>query len=259
MTSTPQTSTKNRVVLTVVGLLAAFIAVIALPDYLSGGWPWTTPPESPHLKTLLNIREDGITLPGWQAVFFEAADFGGDRWSVQQFAKAGTAENEPIGDEESDSNSPENGDGVSSSFEDQIVLLLRPQATSTDQPEVEWIDLMGAQRWTVDSQQRLTIAAETGPVTVNFARAWNDQQTYAIAQWYAWPNGGHPTPGRWFWGDQLSQWQHRERLSWIAVSLLLPMPPLSAIETAQPRLDPAVKTVQNALQTQVFNVTNAAS
>ena len=108
MTSTPQTSTKNRVVLTVVGLLTAFIAVIALPDYLSGGWPWTTPPESPHLKTLLTVREEGITLPGWQAVFYEAADFGGDQWSVQQFAKTNPPENESPENGSPENGSPEN-------------------------------------------------------------------------------------------------------------------------------------------------------
>ncbi|MEO0540515.1 MAG: cyanoexosortase B system-associated protein [Cyanobacteria bacterium P01_A01_bin.105] len=237
MTSTTHPSAKNRVVLAVIALLAAFIAVITLPDYLSGRWPWATPPESPHLKSLLAVREVGIALPGWQEVFKEAADFGGDQWSVQQFSQAEGAV----------------------SLEDQVVVLLRPQATSVDQPEVEWIDLMGAQRWTIDSRQPLTVATDVGTVRVNFARAWNDQQTYAIAQWYAWPNGGHPAPGHWFWGDQLRQWKQRERLSWIAVSVLLPVPPLSSIGGMEPRVEETVRLVQSALETQIFNDENDPS
>ncbi|MEO1589821.1 MAG: cyanoexosortase B system-associated protein [Cyanobacteria bacterium J06632_22] len=244
MTTTPHVSHKSRVALVVVVVLTAFIAVTTLPDYLSGGWPWTNSPESPHLKALRDVRDEGIALPGWQAIFYEKADFGGDQWIVQQFTKQAAAGNAAA---------------ASVALEDQIVLLLRPQGTDADQPEVEWIDIMGAQRWTVDSQQRLRIATAGGPVTVAFARAWNDQQTYAIAQWYAWSGGGHPSPGRWFWGDQLKQWQFHERLSWMAVSLLLPVPPLSAVDGTQPRLEQAVQAIQEALQIQIFNATEVAS
>ena len=243
MTSTARPSSKNWIALAVIGILATFIAITTLPDYLSGGWPWSNPPESPHLKALQAVRKEGMTLPDWQAVLSETADFGGDQWSVQQFSSAAGAVGEPR----------------PPALDEQMLLLLRPQATDSEQPEVEWIDLMGAQRWTVDSQQRLRVDVESAPVRVDFARAWNDQQTFAIAQWYAWPQGGHPSPSHWFWGDQLSQWKHRERLSWIAVSLLLPVPPLSDIAPQQPRIEAAVKTVQAALQAQFFNPLDTAS
>ena len=240
MTSTPHVSAKSWVALTVVAILTAFIAVTTLPDYLSGGWPWTRAPQSPHIQALRDLRETGIALPGWQAVFHEQANFGGQRWSVQQFSKqTGTAD--------------------PSALDDQVVVLLLPQVDHTNQPEVEWIDIMGAQRWTVDSREKLRVETETGTVTVNFGRAWNDQQTYAIAQWYAWPQGGHPSPSRWFWGDQLKQWQNHERLSWVAVSALMPVPPLSAVEGLQPRAEEAVQTIQAALDTQIFGSLDGTS
>ncbi len=244
MTSTPRTSPKSRAALVVVVILAAFIAVTTLPDYFSGRWPWTSAPKSPHLTALREVRETGIDLPDWQSIFYETANFGGARWSIQQFSKQEVTAADSA---------------ASAATEDQILLLFRPQTTDKAQPEVEWIDLMGAQRWTVDSQQRLRVASDQGTVTVNFARAWNDQQTYAMAQWYAWPGGGHPSPSHWFWGDQLMQWRHHERLSWIAVSLLLPVPPLSAIDGTQPRAEQAIQAVHDALQVQLFSSADSLS
>ncbi|MEO0456284.1 MAG: cyanoexosortase B system-associated protein [Cyanobacteria bacterium P01_A01_bin.114] len=215
----------------IVAVLAILVAANALPRYVSGQWPWSPPPSVPQIKVLRTIRETGLAIPGWQQSFHEAISFGGDKWSVQQL-------------------SPPTGE--------PMVLLLRPQVQSTDQPEVEWLDLKGAQKWKIDSLRSLAIdipATDDAPayrLPVNFLRAWNTQQTYAALQWYAWPQGGHPSPSRWFWGDQKAQLQHHQRLPWVAVSLMVPIPPLGDIEDAQDVIQPLGQQVQNALQATVF-------
>ncbi|MEM9161477.1 MAG: cyanoexosortase B system-associated protein [Cyanobacteria bacterium P01_F01_bin.4] len=216
----------------IVATLAILVAVNALPRYFSGQWPWSPAPSVPQIETLRDIRKTGLAIPGWQQVVQETVAFGGDKWSVQQFVS------QPDGN--------------------PMVLLLRPQAQASDQPEVEWIDLKGAQKWTTDSYQRLEIgmpAMDDTPayqLQANFLRAWNDQQTYAALQWYAWPQGGHPSPSRWFWGDQKAQLQSHQRLPWVAATLLVPIAPLGDSETARTAIQTLGQQVQMALQAQVF-------
>ena len=58
MASMPRSTVKNWVPLAVVSLLVGFIVITTVPKYLSGGWPWTNPPTSPHLKALLSSYKD---------------------------------------------------------------------------------------------------------------------------------------------------------------------------------------------------------
>jgi cyanoexosortase B-associated protein len=68
-----------------------------------------------------------------------------------------------------------------------------------------------------------------------------------VLQWYAWSKGGHPAPSHWFWADQWTQLRDRQRLSWVAVSLQMPIKPLGEIASAQSELEALGKLVQSTL------------
>ncbi|MEL6764577.1 MAG: hypothetical protein AAFO87_13145, partial [Cyanobacteria bacterium J06607_6] len=61
----------------VIAVLALFVAVSALPRYASS-WPWSTPLKVPNQSALQAIREEGITLPGWQTDEQIKTKIGGD-------------------------------------------------------------------------------------------------------------------------------------------------------------------------------------
>jgi cyanoexosortase B-associated protein len=256
VSSTPASNPADKKItqLIVVAALALFVAISALPHYV-GDWPWATPMKLPAAtRTALQaIPNKGITLPGWQTEDQSPTKLGGKTWSVQQLA--------PAKDEEA------------------IFLLLRPQIYEADQPEVEWLDIKGSQKWSTDSHQTLTFEAPLSPasnpasaasasptasatktiqrpetvrVHSDFFRAWSQSQTYAVLQWYAWPTGGSDSPAKWFWADQRSQWQHRARTPWVAVSLWLPIQPLSDIAPQKERATDLGKALQQAIDQQVF-------
>ncbi len=79
-----------------------------------------------------------------------------------------------------------------------------------------------------------------------FFRAVTQQDTFGVLQWYALPNGGHSSPFRWFVGDQLAQWR-KQRVPWVAVSILVPMEPLGQVEKIWPLAESIGQTVQAAL------------
>lgn len=228
--------------LAVIAVLSLFVVAIALPQYL-GGWPWATPLKLPAASrtALQAIPEQGLSINGWSTDDQSAIELGHDTWSIQQLSPA----------KETDADS-------------SIFLLLRPQIYGADQPEVEWLDVKGSQRWETDSYQKLrfsvpaqlegTSAADASaiPVTADMFRAWNQAQTYAVVQWYAWPTGGHPSPNRWFWADQKVQWQHGQRLPWSAISLWVPVPPLSDITSQQALAESVSQEVQRSLMKTVF-------
>ncbi|MEM9149427.1 MAG: cyanoexosortase B system-associated protein [Cyanobacteria bacterium P01_F01_bin.3] len=212
---------KSTVTLIVIAALALFIAVSALPRYASS-WPWSNPLKVPNQPALQAIRDEGITLPGWLPDEQVKTKIGGDTWSIQQLSAA--------------------DDGpFAKASPSTIFLLMRPQVWEADQPEVEWLDLKGAQQWQTDSHQSLRFKvsvnsrinsvddSETIRINTDFFRAWSKEQTYAVLQWYACPTGGSPSPAWWFWADQKAQWQHRKRMPWVAVSVWLPIEPLSDI------------------------------
>lgn len=247
--SSPPSSSKRTVVqLVVVALLALFVAVGALPQYF-GGWPWATPLKLPAASrtALQAIPDQGLELAGWSNADQLKTKISGHTWSVQQISSAAAA----------------SGSELTPAF-----LLLRPQTYGPDQPEVEWLDIKGAQRWDTDSHEKLTFSvpvkpnvknatpkgakAKTVRISSDFFRAWSKEQTYAVLQWYAWPTGGSASPARWFWADQQMQWRNRQRMPWVAVSLWLPISPLGDISPHENMALSLGKTIQTSLLESVF-------
>lgn len=237
----------------VVAALALFIAVSALPRYFSS-WPWATPPQLPHQSALQAIRDQGVPLPGWVTDEQVKNKLGGKTWSIQKLLPIATDGDSTAAPEKSDA-------GVTS----PVFLLLRPQIWEADQPEVEWLDIKGSQHWTTDSHQKLSFGVPTNHsensktvrISGDFFRAWGQGQTYAVLQWYAWPTGGSASPARWFWADQKAQWSRYERMPWVAVSVWLPIAPLSDIAPHQETLESLGKTLQKTLLQSVFTSASA--
>lgn len=209
-------------------LLVILLAIGAAPGYLKGSWPWTQAPKVHTLKALRQVRQSGLELPGWQVANHQTLPIGEYKWLVQELESrtAATTPAQPT----------------------SAVLLMLLQQSQTHQPQVEWMDLKGSQRWKTDSfqLQRFTTQAPDATVAAQFFRAWNDRQTFAVLQWYAWPGAGNPSPDRWFWADQSAQLQQR-RLPWAAVSLLLPIEPLGDINPVWPIAESLGKTIQSTL------------
>ena len=203
------------------------IAAVAIPQYRSGQWPWQSPPEVAQIRAIRALKETGLALDGWSEDFQQKISIGGSQWSVQQLTH------------------------INGTAPTQMVVFLKPQGQSEDQPEVEWIDLEGSQKWQTSSHRRLSM----GTLSISTFRAWTSSQTFAVAQWYALPHGGHPAPHHWFWRDQKYQWSRGERLPWIAVSLLVPMPPLGDVSLFYPDLERLSQLVQTSLGENVFAVT----
>ncbi len=238
------TAKKSTITLLVIAALTLFVAVSALPRYTSS-WPWSSPLKVPNQSALQSIREQGITLPGWLSEQQAKTKLGGDTWSIQQLSAA--------------------DDGpFAAASPSTIFLLLRPQVWEADQPEVEWLDLKGSQRWETDSYQSLPFEvsvnaptnssnkSESIRINTDFFRAWSKEQTYAVLQWYASPVGGSASPAWWFWADQKAQWQHRKRMPWVAVSVWLPVEPLSEVGPYEAIAVDLGKTVHRELLETVF-------
>jgi cyanoexosortase B-associated protein len=126
------------------------------------------------------------------------------------------------------------------------------------QPEVEWVDLRGAQSWQVSDRHtvRFTTSASElgspGSVTTRYFRGVADRNTFAVMQWYAWPQGGHFAPGKWFWADQAQQWGQQQRLPWVAVSVLFPIEPVGNIRPHTETVTAIAQAVQQGLLTSTF-------
>lgn len=207
-------------------LVLAIAAVPTLPHYLTQTWPWTKLPNLPAIESLRAIEQNGLTLPDWKTPNWttqaqQAIEVNGRTWSAQSLRAA-------------------NGQ--------QAVLLLRPQTWQRDQPQVEWTDIDGLHHWTIDSRSHLTFAAQSRSVTARWFRGWSEEQTYAVLQWYAWSTGGDFRPARWFWADQQQQWRTRDRMPWIAVCILIPVPPLSEIAPVKTEAIALGQRIQAALQ-----------
>ncbi len=215
-------------------LLLLLLAMAGVPGYLTGHWQWKQPPAVPTLHELKQIRKAGLTLPGWQTIEQAEQQIGEHKWSLQVVKKEGS--------------------------ESQAILLLLPQNGPMDQPEVEWTDVngWGRSRWgkwdiaqsrsaefTVKPSAKLASNVET-KVEARFFRASTPQQTFAVLQWYAMPDGGNPSPFHWFLADQLAQWR-KQRTPWVGVSILIPMEPLGQVETSWPLAQSIGETVQAAL------------
>ncbi len=236
--------------------LVLFVLAIAvfmtLPSYFAGHWAWQRVPELNHLKQLQALQKQGIVLPGWQTLMQQQRELGGHKWSIQAIVP----DSSPI--HPLDTDTPPTLDPTTDpttkteQTPDQAIwLMLRPQIWHRDMPEVDWMDINGVQAWTADSLQSLTFQVETAanPITVSaqFFRGWNQEHTYAVMQWYAWSTGGSPAPMDWFWVDQQSQWRDRQHTPWVAVSLLLPISPLSEIEPVRSQAISLAHLVQSTL------------
>jgi cyanoexosortase B-associated protein len=224
----------------VLAFLLVLLAVGAIPGYLTGHWSWSQPIKVSNLDQLHHLRQTGITIPGWQTTKQEAITFGGHQWLLQQLQQ--------------DAQKP------------AIQLLIFPQKGDQDQPQVEWMDIDGLMDWQTDSLTQLPFKVEpnlvqeagglpgTLPKAVNvearFFRGWTQPpklaQTFAVLQWYAWSDGGNSSPSRWFWADQLAQLRQR-RVSWVAVSLQIPIEPLGNIELSRPVIMTLGQKIQAAL------------
>lgn len=210
----------------IVAVMTAIIAAAAIPHYLSNQWPWQSPPGVSQIRDIRELKETGLTIGGWSEDFQQKISISGSPWSVQQLTHA------------------------SGSTQEQMVLFLKPQSQANDQPEVEWIDLKGAQKWQTSDHRRLRMDS----LTIDTFRAWTSDQTFAVGQWYSIPEGGHPAPHHWFWRDQKYQWSRGERLPWVAVSVLIPMPPLGDVSLLYTDLERLSQLVHTSLEKTVFAV-----
>jgi cyanoexosortase B-associated protein len=220
--------------LVVLILLLLLLAVGAVPGYFTGKWQWKQPPPVTNLQKLQKIRKVGLNLPEWQIIKQSEQSIGEHKWSWQSMKKAGTT--------------PE------------AFLLLLPQNGPKDQPQIEWTDVNSWGKWDVaqESLREFTVKniskKDTNAiirVKANFFRATTKQETFAVLQWYAMPNAGDTVPFNWFVADQLAQWQ-RQRIYWIAVTILLPIEPLGQVETSWTQLQSLGETVQTALIKEVL-------
>jgi cyanoexosortase B-associated protein len=212
--------------------LLVLVGAVAIPGYATGKWPWTNPPILANLKQLKSLRQNGMTLPGWKETRLQKnVVIGGHRWLVQEIKNHQTI----------------------------AILLLLPQNDPKNQPQVEWLDIDGFHRWQTDSHRtlrfkvKLATTPDKPPSTIEarFFRSWTPQQTFAVVQWYAWPNGGSPATSRWFWEDSIARLSNR-RASWVAVSIILPIEAQSEIKIVEPLLESLSQTVQAQLMAETF-------
>lgn len=215
-------------------LLLVLLGIGAVPGYLTGRWSWVSPLPVTSLDRIKQLRQTGLTLPGWETLEQQQQTIGGRKWSAQVIKQEGK--------------------------QTQAILLLLPQNGPRDQPQVEWTDINGARRWKTDQNRSAHFTVKPPPglkstapakVEAQFFRGWNNQQTFAVLQWYAWSRGGHPAPSRWFWLDQLAQWRYT-RVPWVAVSILILTEPLSQVETSWSIAQSLGQTVQAALMAGPF-------
>ncbi|PSN17873.1 cyanoexosortase B system-associated protein [filamentous cyanobacterium CCP5] len=222
----PKPSFKAALVLT----LSAIAALVLTPHWVAGQWPWSQSLQAPGLDRIQALTTDSLSLPGWAVSSTQAVSINNQTWNLSEY-------------EQVNSDSPGSGEI------NRIALLLMPQAWHDVQPTVEWIDLQGAQNWRIAHGRTLTFTAGGSQVRARYFQARTDAQTFAILQWYAWPGGGDFAPSRWFWADQLSQWQSGQRTPWVAVSLLLPIPPLADITAHRETATQLGEAIQTALLT----------
>ncbi|MCU0534629.1 MAG: cyanoexosortase B system-associated protein [Hydrococcus sp. Prado102] len=207
-------------------ILVVAIAISAVPGYVSGKWSWADLPKVANIKQLQNIRKAGLSIHSWSTLEQREVSIGGNKWLYQIMQPPGQ------------------------SF---VELLLMPQNYYKNHPQVEWVDLDGIERWTTDSHKTLQLSVAEGEsktVSAQFFRAWN-RSTFVVVQWYAWPGGGNYSPFSWFLADQWAQ-LHRQRASWIAVSLKIPVDPLASVESTETLAKSLAQTVQTTLEKKIL-------
>jgi cyanoexosortase B-associated protein len=203
--------------------LTILLAIGAVPGYLAGKWQWQNPPAVKSLGELKTIRKQGIQLPGWPTQEQRSVVLGEHPWSIQQM--------------KNDRN-------------EESTLFLFTQNGPKDQPQVEWAEINGVQRWKTDSDGEQGFEVKLGdksvPITTKTFRAWNSKRTYGVMEWYAWTDGGHPSPSHWFFADRMAQLQGK-RQPWVAVAILIPMEPLDDLNKYRDRLADLAKLAHGQL------------
>ena len=210
--------------ITLLIFLSILLAVGTVPGYLAGKWQWQNPPAVRVLGALKQIRKQGIEIPGWRTTEQKSMILGEHPWSIQ------TIESET----------------KNANTKDTATVFLFTQNGPRDQPQVEWSELDGVQRWKRDSESQQSFTVNQVPVTARLFRAWNSKRTYAVMQWYAWSTGGHPEPSHWFFADRLAQFQGK-RQPWIAVSILLPMEPLDDLNKYRDKITALAQPIESRL------------
>ncbi|NEQ45422.1 MAG: cyanoexosortase B system-associated protein [Leptolyngbya sp. SIOISBB] len=237
MTDATQSRPKSHSIVQwgLVVVLTALVAIAVLPNYFSGQWPGSNELPVPHIAQLRGLLTEPLEVPGWESTFHQEVNIGRNRWTIAEYRRSGV-----------------NGE------DESFGLLLRPQQAGDQQPEVEWVDLQGAQSWQVDNRHAVPWLVESPTadasvkITTRYLRGIDERNTFAVMQWYAWPSGGHFAPGKWFWADQAQQWQHSQRLPWVAVSILLPIDPVGDIRTHTAAITEIAQSVQQGLLSSTF-------
>jgi cyanoexosortase B-associated protein len=223
--------------LTQVGVLLLLLIVLvigAVPGYFTGKWQWKQPPPVKQLKEIKNIRKVGLNIPEWETIQHLESQIGEHKWSVQLLRHNNSST--------------------------EAILLVLPQNGPRDQPAVEWTDVSGWGKlrwgkWDIAqfSHREFTVktpssndANVTQKIKARFFRSTTGQQTFAVLQWYATPNGGTYSPIQWFTADQLAQWQN-QRVPWLAVSIMIPIESFGQVETSWPQMESLGEKVQTAL------------
>jgi cyanoexosortase B-associated protein len=231
----PITKQKSLLQWALVVLLAAIVAIAALPSYVNGQWPWQAPLGVPQIGQLRALMQTPPTLEGWETLHHQEVNISGQSWQIAEYQPTAT-----------------NATTITSA-----ALLLRPQMSADQQPGVEWVDIIGSQGWQVDDRQtlRFKVLPPNGRavyVRTHYFRVLRDNTTFAVMQWYAWPTGGHYAPGKWFWADQGRQWRRRERMPWVALTVLFPIEPLGDIRSHADQAIPLGQAIQTTLLASTF-------
>jgi cyanoexosortase B-associated protein len=230
--SVPKTWSLSRAKLILLIVLTTIVFFTAAPSYLSQKWRWTSPLALTNLPQMKAIKQSGIDVPGWTTTLGQGTKISEHQWFAQdlrQSAPAGTEQ--PAGTKEP-----------------VATVLLRPQTTAKLQPQLEWADIEGAERWQSDSMQTLQLQPTFSP---RFFRAWTKTKTYAVVQWYAQPGGGTAQPSQWYIADRLAQWQQR-RVPWVAVSIQMPIPPLDDLSKYRSNAEAIAHAVQTGVSQKAF-------
>ena len=226
--------------ITLLIFLSILLAVGTVPGYLAGKWQWQNPPAVKVLGELKQIRKQGIEIPGWRTTEQKSMILGEHPWSIQ------TIESETQDTNIKDAAKDTAKNTAKNTTKDTATVFLFTQNGPRDQPQVEWSELDGVQRWKRDSESQQNFTVNQVPVTARLFRAWNSKRTYAVMQWYAWSEGGHPEPSHWFFADRLAQFQGK-RQPWIAVSILLPMEPLDDLNKYRDRITALAQPIESRL------------
>ena len=206
-------------------LLLILILGGILPNLISGQWSWLDQPRIGNIQKMLALQESGINFSDLKTTDRSQAEIAERKWSVQVVE------------------SPEGK---------RITVLLKPQVYYKSQPGVEWSDISSISRWNQGETTELSIPTQSGgKVTARFYQAWT-QSTFVVVQWYAWLCGGHYDPSVWYWLDQWAQLK-RQRVPWIAVSLLIPLDPTKELQTLTPFALNLAGEVQSYLEQNVLS------